>query len=96
MDWKLLATVFATTFLAELGDKTQLAVMTFTAGGKSPLAVFLGGSLALVLTTLLGVLVGAGLAKVIPAKVLHIAAAAGFVIIGILMLVNTLRAGGQG
>jgi len=94
MDWKLLATVFATTFLAELGDKTQLALVSFTAGGRSPLAVFLGGAVALVLTTLLGVLVGTGLSKVIPTRVLHIAAAAGFVVIGVLMLVRASRPGG--
>jgi Ca2+/H+ antiporter, TMEM165/GDT1 family len=91
MDWKLLTTVFATTFLAEIGDKTQLAVVTFTCGNKSPMAVFLGGSAALVLTTLLGVLVGTGLTKVVPTRVLHIVAASSFVVIGILMLVRALR-----
>lgn len=91
MDWKLFATVFATTFLAELGDKTQLALVTFTCGNKNPLSVFLGGSVALVVTTLLAVLVGAGLSKVVPTKVLHSIAAIGFIVIGAILLVKTLK-----
>jgi putative Ca2+/H+ antiporter (TMEM165/GDT1 family) len=91
MDWKLLATVFATTFLAELGDKTQLALVSFTCGNRNPLAVFLGGALALTLTSLLAVLVGAGLSKIVPAKVLHAVAAAAFIVIGALLLFRTLR-----
>jgi len=91
MDWKLLATVFATTFLAEIGDKTQLAIVTFTCGNKSPLAVFLCGSAALILATLLGVIVGTGLSKVVPTRILHIVAASSFVVIGVLMLIRTLR-----
>ncbi|MEO0107698.1 MAG: TMEM165/GDT1 family protein [candidate division WOR-3 bacterium] len=91
MNWRILATVFATTFLAEMGDKTQLAVISFTSSSRSPLAVFLGGSLALVLTTALGVLFGAGIARVVPTRVLHLVAALAFVAIGLAMLYKVAR-----
>lgn len=91
MDWKLLGTVFATLFLAELGDKTQLAIFSFTCANKSPWAVFLGGALALVLTTFLAVIFGAALQKIIPVKVLHIIAAILFITIGALLLIKTLK-----
>jgi len=62
MDWKLLFTVFATIFVAEIGDKTQLATLLYASGAEvSRLTVFLGASLALILTSALGVLVGAAL-----------------------------------
>jgi len=63
MDWKLLTTVFGLLFLAELGDKTQLAVITMTAKTNKPLIVFIGASVALVLLTILGVVFGAALLK---------------------------------
>lgn len=91
MDYKLLFTVFLTTLLAEMGDKTQLAVISYTASSGRWLPVFLGGAAALILTTLLGSLVGAGLQRLIPARILHFAAAAAFVLIGVLMFVNNLR-----
>jgi putative Ca2+/H+ antiporter (TMEM165/GDT1 family) len=59
MDWKALAAAFTVTFLAELGDKTQIALFTMTAQGKPRLAVLLGGASALVLTTVLAVAAGA-------------------------------------
>lgn len=91
MDWKLFTTVFGTIFLAELGDKTQLATISFACTSKCPLAVFLGGSLALILSTLLAVLVGTGLEKVIPVKILHLIAAIAFIVIGALLLIKNLR-----
>jgi putative Ca2+/H+ antiporter (TMEM165/GDT1 family) len=93
MDWKLLLTVFGTTFLAELGDKTQLATLSFASANKHPLTIFLGGSLALICTTLLAVVVGAGLQRVVPARVMHGVASAAFIVIGVILLVKTLRAG---
>jgi putative Ca2+/H+ antiporter (TMEM165/GDT1 family) len=91
MDWKLFFTVFGTMFLAELGDKTQLTILTFTCAYRNPFAVFLGGALALILSTLIAVLIGAGLQKVVPVKALHTIAAIAFIIIGILLLIKTLR-----
>jgi putative Ca2+/H+ antiporter (TMEM165/GDT1 family) len=93
MDWKLLLTVFGTTFLAELGDKTQLATLSFTCANKHPLTIFLGGSLALICTTLLAVLVGAGLQRVVPVKAMHVIASAAFIVIGVILLAKSLRAG---
>jgi len=93
MDWKIMGTAFVTLFLAELGDKTQLAVITMTASStstQSKILVFVGASLALVLVTLLGVLFGAALVQVIPTEWLQRIVAAAFIIIGILMLVGIL------
>jgi putative Ca2+/H+ antiporter (TMEM165/GDT1 family) len=86
MDLKLLFTTFATIFLAELGDKTQLATLAFSAEGKSRLAVFIGSAGALVLTSLLGVIFGAAIAKVIPPNFIKIGAGGLFVILGLWML----------
>ena len=56
MNWKIFGTAFVTLFLAELGDKTQLAVITMTASTESKISIFLGASAALVVVTILGVL----------------------------------------
>jgi len=86
MDLKLLFTTFATIFLAELGDKTQLATLAFSAEGKSRLAVFIGSAGALVLTSLLGVIFGAAIAKMIPPNTIKIGAGILFVVLGFWML----------
>ena len=69
MDLKLLLTTFAAVFLAELGDKTQLAVLSLSAGTKSRWTVFAGASVALVASSLLAVLVADQLAKRIDARI---------------------------
>jgi len=86
MDLKLLFTTFATIFLAELGDKTQLATLAFSAEGKSRLAVFIGSAGALVITSLLGVVFGAAIAKLIPPNFIKIGAGVLFIILGAWML----------
>jgi putative Ca2+/H+ antiporter (TMEM165/GDT1 family) len=58
MDWKLLASTFGAVFVAELGDKTQLAALTLAAGSKSKWAVFLGSALALIATSAIAVAAG--------------------------------------
>lgn len=90
MDWKIFGTAFLTLFLAELGDKTQLAVITMTAKSESRLAVFLGASLALVLVTLLGVLFGSVLTQFVPVEWLQRIVAVAFIAIGVLMLFGKL------
>jgi len=75
-------------FLAELGDKTQLATMLLVAQGKSPLAVFLGSASALVVSSIVGVLAGGVIAKYIPEIWVRIAAGSGFVILGVLLLLG--------
>ncbi|MBP7784524.1 MAG: TMEM165/GDT1 family protein [Firmicutes bacterium] len=81
-------TTFATVFLAELGDKTQLATMLLVSQGKSPVAVFLGSASALVVSSLVGVLAGGVIAKYIPEIWVRIAAGSGFVILGVLLLLG--------
>jgi putative Ca2+/H+ antiporter (TMEM165/GDT1 family) len=89
MDWKLLFTVFATIFVAEIGDKTQLATLLYASGAEaSKLTVFLGASLALILTSVLGVLVGAALSQYLNPKYLAWVAGVGFIAVGIWTIVK--------
>jgi putative Ca2+/H+ antiporter (TMEM165/GDT1 family) len=89
MDWKLLVTVFSTIFIAEIGDKTQLATILYASGAEyGKLTVFLGSSLALVSTSALGVLVGAALAQSLNPKYLSWVAGAGFIGIGIWTIIK--------
>ncbi|MDI7274391.1 MAG: TMEM165/GDT1 family protein [Anaerolineae bacterium] len=90
MDWKVAAATFALLFVAELGDKTQLAVISMTSKHQKPLAVFLGATAALATVTLLGVLGGQVLGRLVPAAILQKVAAAAFVILGILMWFGVL------
>ncbi len=62
---------FSTVFLAELGDKTQLAALLLSAQSGRPVIVFLGASLALICSSLVGVLLGRWLARFIPAQLLE-------------------------
>ena len=83
MEWRLLATVFVTVFLAELGDKTQLATMLFAADDRaSKWTVFVGASLALVACSALGVLAGSFIGNHIDERYLHYLAGFGFIVIG--------------
>jgi putative Ca2+/H+ antiporter (TMEM165/GDT1 family) len=88
MDLKLLLSTFSLVFLAELGDKTQLATLSLSASGKSRLAVFAGASLALIATSALGVLLGAAVARVVPAVWIQRAAGVAFVVMGVLLLLG--------
>ncbi len=84
MDVRLFATVFWTIFVAELGDKTQLATLLYAADAHNPkLTVFLGAAAALVLTSALGVLAGTFLSQQISARLLSWVAGLGFIEIGI-------------
>nr|YP_002049469.1 hypothetical protein PCC_0849 [Paulinella chromatophora]ACB43259.1 hypothetical protein PCC_0849 [Paulinella chromatophora] len=89
MQLPLLVSTFVTVFLAELGDKTQLATVALSGTSDKPLAVFLGSSLALVLASFLGSAAGGSLSNFIPGNVLQLLAAAGFLIIGGRLLVQT-------
>jgi Ca2+/H+ antiporter, TMEM165/GDT1 family len=86
MDWKAMASAFALIFVAEIGDKTQLATLSLAAGRSARLAVFLGAALALVATSAIAVLAGEGLARAVPAVWLRRAAGLSFVALGILFL----------
>ncbi len=83
MDIKLLATVFGTIFLAELGDKTQLATLLFASSRSASLfTVFLGASLALMLTSAIGVAAGGIVAQYVDPRYLSYAAGVGFILVG--------------
>lgn len=89
MDYKILFTVFATVFIAELGDKTQLATMLFAADKEvSKLTVFIGASLALIASSAVGVVAGSFVSEYISPKHLQYIAGAGFIIIGIWTLIR--------
>lgn len=91
MDWKLLFATFGTVFLAELGDKTQLATLSFAASNRSALwSVFAGSALALVATSLIAALLGGTLAKYLPVKYVSLGAGILFVIIGGVVIVRSL------
>lgn len=87
MDWRLLLSTFGLVFLAELGDKTQLATLSLAAAGSSRLTVFLGSAIALILSSAIAVLVGDSLANVIPAVWINRVAGVGFLAMGGFMLV---------
>jgi putative Ca2+/H+ antiporter (TMEM165/GDT1 family) len=86
MDWKVFWVTFGTIFLAEMGDKTQLAALTMAADTHLPLSVFLGACTALVAATLLGVTVGSMMAHWVPEGLLKKVAGATFILIGGLIL----------
>lgn len=85
-------TIFMTVFLAELGDKTQLATVLFASeDGQSKLLVFTAASLALVASSALAVLLGAGADRFLAGLPLKLIAGLGFVLIGVLMMVEYFR-----
>jgi putative Ca2+/H+ antiporter (TMEM165/GDT1 family) len=89
MDFKTLWTVFISVFIAELGDKTQLATMLFASdkdAGK--LTIFVGASLALVVTSAIGVIAGSAISQYVSEKTLHYLAGIGFIAIGVWTLVK--------
>jgi putative Ca2+/H+ antiporter (TMEM165/GDT1 family) len=90
MEMKVLATVFAAVFIAELGDKTQLATMLFAADKEvSKLTVFIGASLALILASAIGVLAGSMIAEYVSERMLKYVAGTGFIVIGLWTLISS-------
>lgn len=84
MDLKIIATVFTAIFIAELGDKTQLATLLFAADKQaSKASVFMGASLALILASAIGVLAGGIISQYVNEKFLQVIAGIGFIGIGI-------------
>ena len=89
MDVKILMTVFAAVFVAELGDKTQLATMLFAADKEvDKLTVFLGASLALIIASAIGVLAGGVISHYVSERHLRYVAGLGFIGIGIWTLIK--------
>jgi len=90
MDMKILVTVFTAVFVAELGDKTQLATLLFASDKEiGKLTVFVGASVALVLASGIGVLAGGVISQYVSEKYLHYVAGVGFIGIGIWTLIKT-------
>jgi putative Ca2+/H+ antiporter (TMEM165/GDT1 family) len=89
-DWKAFGATFSLLFLAEIGDKTQLAVLSLATGETSPWMIFAGGSLALTGVTAIAVLGGQKLCEWIPERLLLRLSAAAFVVMGVLMAVGVL------
>ena len=84
MDYKIFSTVFLVVFIAELGDKTQLATMLFAADKEvNKLTIFFGASLALIVASGIGVLAGSFISQYVSEKNLHYVAGTGFIGIGI-------------
>lgn len=89
MDLKIFLTVFVSVFIAELGDKTQLATMLFAADKEvSKWTVFFGASAALIVASAIGVLAGSLLSEYINEKYLHYVAGLGFILIGAITLIK--------
>lgn len=83
MDWKLFATVFGTVFLAELGDKTQLATLLYAADKPAAKWIVFGASAsALVLAAGIGVMAGSTITKFVEPKMLQMIAGVAFILIG--------------
>jgi putative Ca2+/H+ antiporter (TMEM165/GDT1 family) len=90
MDYKILFTIFTAIFIAELGDKTQLATLLFASNKDvDKFTVFVGASLALILASSIGVLAGACLSQYLNEKYLNYGAGFGFIVIGLWTLFNT-------
>ena len=86
MDWRVFLTTFGVIFLAEMGDKTQLAAMTLAAQTKRPWAVLIAASLALACVSAIGVVVGGVLSHYLPLEWIKRVASVAFIVIGVLML----------
>lgn len=89
MDWSVLTTVFTSVFVAELGDKTQLATMLFASDkDASKFTVFAGAALALVVTSAIGVAAGSAVSQYVSPKTVQYVAGIGFIAIGIWTLIK--------
>ena len=86
MDWKLTSGTFVAIFVAEMGDKTQLAAFALAGGSSSKWAVFIGASLALIATTAIAVLAGGVVGRYVPAVWLRRGAGALFIAMGVLLV----------
>jgi putative Ca2+/H+ antiporter (TMEM165/GDT1 family) len=88
MDWQLFFVTFGAIFLAEMGDKTQLAAMTMSANSGKPWIVIFAASLALAAVSAVGVAVGGALGAYLPTSWINRAAGCLFIAIGVFMLVG--------
>lgn len=87
---RAILSTFLLVFIAELGDKTQLATMLLSAKSNSVVPVFIGASLALVCSSLIGVLAGTYLTRYIPPNLIQSCAGVLFIFMGILILMGKI------
>lgn len=90
LDWKVFATTFGLLFVAEIGDKTQLAVISMTSKTAKPVTVFIASVLALALVTLIGVALGEGITALAPKIWIKRVSALLFFAVGILVFFDIL------
>ncbi len=90
MDWKPFIATFGLVFIAELGDKTQIAAMCQAAQFQKPWPVLLGASLALILVSAIGVAIGHFAGATFPREIIRYVAAGLFIIMGVLMALNII------
>ncbi len=88
MDWRLLGTAFGLVFLAELGDKTQLATMMLSARSGAPTTVFFGAVMAMVINVGLAAIFGAAVVRVVPEAFIRYGAGTLFLVLGGLILLG--------
>ena len=88
--WQTFITTFSLIFLAELGDKTQLSVLLLAAQDRPIWGIFLGSAVALILTSLLGVFLGAVLSRYLPPQYIQKGAGVAFIVIGFLLLAGKM------
>ncbi|NEP01472.1 MAG: TMEM165/GDT1 family protein [Symploca sp. SIO2E9] len=92
--WGIFYSTFVTIFLAEIGDKTQLATLLISAQSHSPWIVFAGAAVALIVTSLLGVLIGHWLSKRVSPKTMETAAGVLLLFIALTLLLDVVHLGG--
>lgn len=88
---QIVGLTFMTVFVAEMGDKTQLATLLMTTQSESPWGIFLGSASGLVAASLISVVVGSGLARWVPESLLQLAAGIGFIMMGLYVLWDELQ-----
>lgn len=91
MDWKSALMTFAIIFLAELGDKTQLMVMSMSARSKAPHMIFFGAAAALIASSLIAVLAGDAFLRNIPLRYIRLGTGVAFVLIGGILVFKSIR-----
>ena len=92
MDWKYFGVVFAAVFIAELGDKTQLATMLFASDKEvSKWVVFFAASTALIATSAIGVIAGSTVSEFVSEKTLALVAGVGFIAVGIWTIYSVFK-----
>jgi len=92
VDLKIMLMTFGMVFLAELGDKTQLATFCLSADCDPKFSVFVGSAAALVLSASIAVFFGAAISRLIPAHYIKVGAGVFFLVAGVLTLISALRA----